>query len=199
MMVKICGITNREDALSAIEGGVAALGFNFWPRSPRYILPDVAARIFEVIPADIWKVGLFVNETPEAVTAMAEKLHLDAVQIHGDGPLPTGLRVWKAMAVTPEFRLERLEAYSVEAFLLDAPAGQLQGGTGQTFDWRLAAGASRKIIIAGGLDAANVRQAIRTVRPWGVDACSRLETTPGKKDHQQMAAFLKAALAGDAE
>jgi phosphoribosylanthranilate isomerase len=193
MMIKICGITNLEDALAAVDGGASALGFNFWPGSPRYIAPELAAQILDSIPGGVWKVGLFVNESAEAVASLARQLGLDVAQVHGDTPLPQGLRVWKAMAVTAKFRHEDLETYPAEAFLLDVSAGALFGGTGRTFDWRLAAGARRKIIIAGGLDGDNVGQAIRTARPWGVDACSKLESAPGKKDHRKMAAFLKAA------
>ena len=194
MMVKICGITNREDALAAIDGGAAALGFNFWPRSPRYIQPEAAAELFETLPAGVWRVGLFVNEPPPRVTATARQLALDIVQLHGDMPLPKDLRVWKALSVTPDFRHDELDKYPAEAFLLDTPAGAAHGGTGKTYNWELAAGAGKKIILAGGLDAGNVRLAIRTAKPWGVDACSRLESSPGNKDHEKIADFLKAAL-----
>jgi phosphoribosylanthranilate isomerase len=197
MMVKICGITNREDALAAIEGGAAALGFNFFLESPRYIAPERAAELFEELPPGVWKVGLFVNEPPEKVAAAARRLALDVVQLHGDAPVPDGIRVWKALAVTPGFRHEELERYSAEAFVLDTPAGMAHGGTGKTYDWALVAGARKKIILAGGLEAGNVRLAIRTAKPWGVDACSRLESSPGKKDHKKMAEFLKAALSGE--
>jgi phosphoribosylanthranilate isomerase len=194
MMVKICGITNREDALAAIEGGAAALGFNFWPNSPRYLAPERAAELLANLPDTVWKVGVFVNEPLENVRALAAALKLDAVQLHGDSPFPAGLRVWKALAVDAAFHPELLDQFPAEAFLLDAPGGALYGGTGRSFDWRRIAGLRHRIILAGGLDAANVREAIRTARPWGVDACSRLESAPGKKDHRKMAAFLKAAL-----
>jgi phosphoribosylanthranilate isomerase len=199
MMVKICGITNEEDARAATDSGATALGFNFWSGSPRYVTLDRAAAIVEKLVPGVWSVGLFVNETPSQVEAVVQALRLDVVQLYGDGPAPSGVRVWKAAAVTPEFRLQDLAAYPVEAVVIDAPAGRLYGGTGKTFDWKLAVGSGKKIILAGGLDANNVRQAIRIVRPWGVDACSRLESVPGKKDHQKMAAFLKAALNGDTE
>lgn len=194
MMVKICGITNREDALAAIEGGAAALGFNFWPRSPRYVPPERAAELLGGLPGGFWKVGVFVDEPAERVAWLAGELGLDVVQLHGDAEAPAGLRVWRAIPVDAAFRAELLDRYPAEAFLLDAPAGAQIGGTGRTFDWRRAAGLKHRIILAGGLDADNVREAIRTARPWGVDACSRLESAPGKKDHRKMAAFLKAAL-----
>jgi phosphoribosylanthranilate isomerase len=193
MMAKICGITNREDALAAIAGGATALGFNFWPKSPRYIDPAEAGPLLD-LPSGAWKVGVFVNEPAAYVDAVARRLKLDVVQLHGDCGVPPGRRVWKAYSVTESFEPGVLDDPAAEAFLLDAPAGEMYGGTGRNFDWELARGAQRKIILAGGLDARNVRRAVETVRPWGVDACSRLESAPGRKDHELMTAFLKAAL-----
>lgn len=194
MMVKICGITNREDALAAIAGGASALGFNFWPKSPRYVPPERAAELLGGLPGGVWKVGIFVNEPAETVAWLAGELGLDVVQLHGEAASPAGLRVWRALPVDAGFRAELLDRHQAEAFLLDAPAGAEVGGTGRSFDWRRAAGLKHRIILAGGLDAQNVREAIRTARPWGVDACSRLESAPGRKDHRKMAAFLRAAL-----
>jgi indole-3-glycerol phosphate synthase / phosphoribosylanthranilate isomerase len=196
MMVKICGITNREDALAAIDGGAVALGFNFYPASPRYLDPERAAGIIAGLPGSAWKVGVFVNETPERIAAIASRVGLDVAQLHGDeseAGYPRGLRVWKAARVDENFRLADVDGCSAEAVLLDASAGAAYGGTGRTFDWSRAAGSSRRIILAGGLDASNVRQAIATARPWGVDICSRIESAPGRKDHAKMAQFLKEA------
>lgn len=191
MMVKICGITNREDAQAAIDGGAAALGFNFYPASPRYITEDAAAAILDALTADVLKVGVFVNEDGAAA---ARRLALDVVQLHGPGcAAPLTVRVWRAVSAGPGFAVASLGAVDGEAVLLDAAAGGLYGGTGRTFDWTLAAGAPKKIIVAGGLDSTNVREAIERARPWGVDACSRIESAPGRKDHVKMAAFLKAA------
>jgi phosphoribosylanthranilate isomerase len=191
MMVKICGITNREDALAAIEGGASALGFNFYPKSPRYLTPDRAAELIAMLPSEIWKVGVFVNESPDP--EFARRIGLDIVQLVGHAPWPPTLRVWQAIQVDENFRVADLEANPAEAVLLDTPAGQSYGGTGRTFDWSRAAGASKRIIIAGGLDASNVRQAIDAAHPWGVDVCSRIESSPGHKDHVKMAQFLKEA------
>jgi phosphoribosylanthranilate isomerase len=199
MIVKICGITNREDALAAIAGGAAALGFNFYPRSPRYLHPERAAELIPQLPGAVWKVGVFVNEAPERIVELAHRLGLDVVQLHGDEVrYPAGLRIWRAATVDENFRLADLDQYPAEALLLDAPAGEghcaTYGGTGRTFDWSKASGrANLKIILAGGLDAANVRQAIAAAHPWGVDACSRIESSPGRKDHVKMAQFLKEA------
>jgi len=190
-MVKICGITNREDARAAIEGGARALGFNFWPGSPRYITPERARELIGGLAADVWKVGVFVNERAETIATVANDVGLDVVQLHGRetaGDFPAGLRVWKAIRIGADFDRTALGEYPAEALLLDGTAN------GVTFDWRLAAGIPGKVIVAGGLDAANVARAIDQARPWGVDACSRLESSPGKKDHAKMAQFLKAAL-----
>jgi phosphoribosylanthranilate isomerase len=191
MMVKICGITNREDALAAIEGGAAALGFNFYPASPRYIEPDDAADIAAGLPAGVWKVGVFVDESPEAVLRTAGQAGLDIAQLHGsESPerYPQGIRVWKAIRVDGRpFSLPF--AGQAEAVLLDGPA------SGQVFDWARLPRGIEKLILAGGLHAGNVRAAIGQVHPWGVDACSQIESSPGRKDRVKMAAFLKAALA----
>ena len=191
MMVKICGITNADDALAAIEGGAAALGFNFWPRSPRYVNPEAARKIIERLPTKVWKVGVFVDETAGAVEETVRGTGLDIAQLHGReaaADFPQGVRVWKAFRLGASFDRAMLDEYPAEAVLLDGPAN------GVPFDWTLAAGASKKVIIAGGLDAGNVRSAIEQARPWGVDACSRIESAPGKKDHRKMAEFLKAVL-----
>jgi phosphoribosylanthranilate isomerase len=196
MMVKICGITNREDALAAIEGGASALGFNFYRKSPRYVDPDRAAGMIASLPGSVWKVGVFVNEAPAHIAALAGKVGLDIAQLHGDEneeDYPPGIRVWKAARVAESFRLADLDGCTAEAVLLDTPAGDAYGGTGRTFDWSKAAGSSKHIILAGGLDASNIKQAIAAARPWGVDACSRIESEPGRKDHAKMAQFLKEA------
>jgi phosphoribosylanthranilate isomerase len=196
MIVKVCGVTNLEDALAAIEGGASALGFNFYPRSPRYLDPERAARIAAALPARIWKAGVFVNEAPARIAEIAISVGLDIAQLHGDEPesaYPSGVRVWKAARVDDAFRLADLDRHTAEAILLDGPAGALYGGAGASFDWSLAAGSTRRIILAGGLDAGNVRQAIAAAHPWGVDVCSRIESSPGRKDHVKMAQFLREA------
>jgi phosphoribosylanthranilate isomerase len=191
MMVKICGITNREDALAAVEGGAAALGFNFYPASPRYIPPDAAAAIAAGLPAAVWKVGVFVDESAASVLRTAGQVGLDVAQLHGHelpDQYPRGMRVWKAIRVLDGTGEPAIPG-GVEAVLLDGPA------SGRSFDWARVPHGAAKLILAGGLDADNVRQAIEQVRPWGVDACSKLEVSPGRKDLMKMAAFLKAALA----
>jgi phosphoribosylanthranilate isomerase len=192
MMVKICGITKRDDAMAAVEAGASAIGFNFYPESPRYISPTGAALIAEKIPADIWKVGIFVNEDADSVARIALKVGLDVAQLHGTAQA-RGIRIWRACRVDDEIT-PQLSDETVEALLLDTPFENQFGGTGQTWNWSSAKGLPKKIIIAGGLDASNVRRAIQEAQPWGVDACSLLEKSPGTKDHQKMTRFIKAAL-----
>jgi phosphoribosylanthranilate isomerase len=179
MMIKICGITRREDARAAVEAGASALGFIFYPKSPRYVAPLKAAELGEGL--DAWKVGVFVDESPAAVEAVMRAARLDVAQIYG-GAVHGNTRVWKAFrpadAVSPE---------GAEAILLDGPAN------GISFDWTVARGREHKIIVAGGLDASNVAEAIRIAQPWGVDASSKLESAPGIKDHEKVRAFVKAA------
>jgi len=193
MMVKICGITNREDALAAIGGGAAALGFNFYPASPRYIAPEAAADLISSLPA-VWKVGVFVDEAPQRVLGIARQAGLDIAQLHGSESrenYPQGIRVWKAIRVRHGQATEDVDS-PAEAVLVDGP------GSGETFDWRDVPRFAGKLILAGGLDAGNVARAIAQANPWGVDACSRLESAPGRKDHSKMAEFLKAALGATA-
>jgi phosphoribosylanthranilate isomerase len=129
------------------------------------------------------------------VAEIVQEAGLDVAQLHGDegaDGVPPGVRVWKAFRVDAAFRLERLESFPAEAFLLDTPT-EMYGGSGHTFDWSRARGGAGRILLAGGLDEGNVREAIAVAQPWGVDACSRLESAPGKKDHGRMARFIAAA------
>ncbi len=192
MMVKICGITNREDALAAIEAGASALGFNFYRDSPRYISPTGASMIAAKIPCTVWKVGIFVNETPETIARISLDAGLDVAQLYGTSEA-RGIRVWRAIKAT-ESLLTYVNDETAEAVLVDTPSDDLHGGTGASFDWSRAKGLPKHIIIAGGLDASNVRRAIEQAQPWGVDACSRLEKSPGLKDHDKVRQFVEAAL-----
>lgn len=195
VLVKICGITRLEDALASVEAGADALGFNFFPESPRYIAPEAAALIVSALPAEIRKVGVFVNATPEAVARIREAVGLDTVQLHGDeDPARFAFdgALWRALRVDAVFRPEAIPAWPVEAILFDGPAGALYGGAGLPFDWEAVRGIAARMVIAGGLDARNVAEAIRQARPWGVDSCSRLESAPGIKDHGRIRAFVKA-------
>jgi len=192
-MVKICGITRREDAIAAVEAGASAIGFNFWPQSPRFV-PAVAAREIGS-RLNILKVGIFVDETPELVRETASIAELDVVQLYGsqatDRYLP--FRVWRACKVDPSWSAREIADCDAEAVLLDGPTP----GKGAAFDWTIARELSQRLILAGGLGTDNVAEAIRQVRPWGVDACSRLEKLPGIKDHERVRRFVEAALSAD--
>jgi phosphoribosylanthranilate isomerase len=189
VIVKVCGITDAMDALTALDAGADALGFNFWPGSKRFV-KDTA--FLGDLPDDFWRVGLFVNEDPERVRDIMNEYRLDVAQLHKMDSID-GLRVWKGISVDHALTQQDIDGARAEAVILDTPAGALEGGTGKTFDWNLADGLKGKIMLAGGLDAANVGEAIRKLRPWGVDACSRIESEPGKKDRAKMRAFIEAA------
>lgn len=187
MFVKICGITNRQDALAAVDAGARALGFIFCPTSPRNVLPAQLEPWFPEIPPDIWKVGVFADETPERIEQIAAQLSLDIVQLHGrETPdrHPRGLRIWKA------FRIPDAEAavpdYPAEAILID----------GASYDWSRTAHFTRPLILAGGLTPENVRQAMARAagKLWAVDVASGIEKSPGRKDHARMKQFIEAAL-----
>ena len=187
-VIKICGITDKESSRLAIEAGANALGFNFYSKSPRYLPAKVAREIIEAVPGNYLRVGVFVNPSLEELMRTVEDAQLDVVQLHGNRcPSVPSLRVWRAVA--PSEIPERTE---VEACLLDTPMNGI-GGSGHTFDWKLAAHRPFRVIIAGGLDARNVADAIATALPWGVDACSRIESQPGKKDHTKVRDFVHAA------
>jgi phosphoribosylanthranilate isomerase len=197
MIVKVCGITNRADAEAAVACGANALGFNFYPRSTRYIGIGDAAKIVAGLPPGILKVGVFVNEPAARVAELMRRIKLQVAQLHGDETpeqYPAGERVWKAARVDDQFTWEAWAADPAEALLLDSAPKGSYGGSGQTFDWQRVAAPRRQIILAGGLDGTNVAEAIRLVSPWGVDSCSRIERAPGRKDHEKMAAFVRAAL-----
>lgn len=198
MMVKICGITNREDALAAVEAGASAIGLNFYRESPRYVSPTGAAMITRKLPSDVLKVGVFVDELPDVITKIALQANLDVVQLHGISEC-SSLHTWRAVAVGEALEPLEFNISDPDAFLLDTASVLSRGGSGRTFCWSLAKEAAqhttKRIIIAGGLDACNVQQAIDEAQPWGVDVCSRIETEPGRKDHTKMRQFIQAALA----
>lgn len=198
--VKICGITNLEDALTAIEAGADMLGFVFAP-SPRQVTSQQAMVITVRLPSSITKIGVFVNSDLEFVKEIMAKCNLDKAQFHGtESPeycqsFTSG--VIKAFRIQRKSDLETLPLYKVEAYLLDSYDPTRAGGTGQTFDWDIARAARKygKIILSGGLTPENVAEAIIKVRPYGVDVSSGIESKPGKKDPEKVKAFIKAAKA----
>jgi phosphoribosylanthranilate isomerase len=196
--VKVCGITNYEDAKLAIEQGVDALGFNFFPSSPRYIPPEEACAIIRRLPPFVVTVGLFVN-VPEVqdVTKTARAAGVQIVQLHGDESPEycrelAGWPLIKALRIGANGIPENLQDYAVRSFLLDAKDDVLFGGTGKSFEWRLTQNISRyfPIILAGGLRPDNVFEAIRIVQPYAVDVCSGVESVPGKKDPGKLIEFM---------
>ncbi len=200
VLVKICGITNWADARGAVEAGADALGFNFYPASPRYLTPAAARKITDRLPERVLAVGVFVNEPPARVHAMARDAGLDWVQLHGEEKpraveeLARSFGVIKAFRVRAGFRPARLGRYrGAAAFLLDGFRAGQHGGTGRRFDWRLARRAKRygRIVLAGGLNPENVAEAIARVRPFAIDVSSGVEARPGKKDPARLRQLMR--------
>jgi phosphoribosylanthranilate isomerase len=203
--IKICGITRREDAQLAVELGAAALGFNFYPPSPRYIEPAAAKAIMAKLPPFVTPVGVFADERDgEHVAEVARQAGVTVVQLHGPQfpPLTGGLADFpliRAVAVKEGFQPESLKELAGNAFLLDAFDPKLLGGTGKSFNWALAREANRlgAVILAGGLTPENVGEAIRVARPFAVDVASGVEAAPGKKDPGKLHAFFAAVADAD--
>jgi len=198
--VKICGITNLNDAIAAIDFGADALGFVFFKESPRYISHTDAAAIIKKLPSFTTTIGVLVNEKPEQVEKIISLTDIDVVQLHGDEPpemCDISRRVIKAIRVKSLESLDPLIYYKdkVSAFLLDTFTPDILGGTGQIFNWDIAIYAKQfgRIILAGGLTPNNVAEAIRRVRPYGVDVSSGIESGKGKKDHKKMKLFIERA------
>jgi phosphoribosylanthranilate isomerase len=189
VLVKICGITNREDAMAAIDMGAGALGFVFYPPSPRAATAQALQAWIDDVPEHILRVGVYVNEAPAFIETNAKMLGLHVAQLHGQetpAQHPASGLIWRAFRVTGEAVSQ--PDYPADALLLDGPGG------GRTFDWKLAVGLPRRVVLAGGLTPDNVREAIQTARPWGVDTASGVEAVPGRKDHARMKKFIETAL-----
>jgi phosphoribosylanthranilate isomerase len=192
--LKVCGVTSLEDALAAIDCGAEYLGFNFYPKSPRYIAPQSASAIIRRLPDDIIRVGVFVNESrPEDVVEILRMSGAQIAQLHGDESpaycASVGAeRVIKALRVGDDFEARRVLDYPASAILLDAFDAMLYGGTGRTADWAIAREAAklRKIFLAGGLSPENIVEAIRAVEPFAVDVNSGVERAPGRKDASKL-------------
>ncbi|QOX78334.1 phosphoribosylanthranilate isomerase [Trichlorobacter lovleyi] len=198
--VKICGITSPEDALTAVEAGADALGFVFYKESPRHIFPEEAARIIALLPPFVQAVGLFVNEAPEIVNQVSRNCRLGLVQLHGDETpdycRKIEQRVMKAFRIRSLTCLDPVADYRMSGCLLDAYSPSFYGGTGKSFNWEIAREAvarSHRIVLAGGLTPDNVAEAIRQVRPYGVDVSSGVESAPGKKDADKVREFIRNA------
>jgi len=213
---KICGITNLEDALTAVDAGADALGFVFYESSPRRIDPEAARKIVKQLPEMIEKVGVFVNQTEESICVLADAAGLTAVQLHGDNEDPhvadliaerrPHLKVVVGISMhhpKPEGWAMMWHPDVVHAFLVDSGNSSNYGGTGKTFDWQASQRSIEEIarlgrvVVAGGLTPGNVTAAIRMLRPWGVDVASGVETRPGKKDKEKVRAFVAAVRMGE--
>ncbi|MGA2801723.1 MAG: phosphoribosylanthranilate isomerase [Verrucomicrobiota bacterium] len=198
--VKICGITNLTDAQVAVEAGADALGFVFYEKSPRFISIETAAEISKQLPPFILRIGVFVNAPKEEIVRAIGECGLSLLQFHGDEPpefcTQFDLMSMKAFRIRDTGSLKELPKYKTDAWLLDAYSSDTLGGTGGVFNWDLAVEAQktgRPIFLAGGLTPENVAEAIQKVRPFGVDVSSGVESSPGKKDHAKMRAFIHAA------
>jgi phosphoribosylanthranilate isomerase len=207
-LVKICGVTIAADALAVAATGAHFIGLNLWSGSRRRLTVEHAAKLATVVRSSSYPiklVGLFVDETSDAIARAAEVIGLDVVQLHGDEQpelcrdvaTRTGIRVWKAIAVNGLEVVDEIQRYPVDAIVLDAPAPG-RGGGGKPFDWGLArravvADPTRKIILAGGLTPENVGEAVAAVAPWAVDVATGVEVSPGIKSHPKVRAFVTAA------
>ena len=201
-LIKICGITNIDDADAAVAAGADALGFNFYKPSPRYISPENARAIIDQLPSFVLAVGVFVNEQPDSLKSIVAESGIKALQLHGDESpeycreLAADHYVVKTLAVSQNFDTQRVHAYEVAAIMLDTRDSNLRGGTGRAFDCSIAQQVNQlvpKLFLAGGLSPDNIAEAIDVVRPYAVDACSALEDSPGKKNHERMRSFIDAA------
>lgn len=195
--VKICGITRPEDALAAAQAGADAIGLVFYPSSPRHVSPETAARIVSALPPFVTSVGLFVNASEDEVRSVLDQVPLDMLQFHGDEPdvfcRQFGLPYLKALRVQPHDDLDALAAQwpGATGILLDSFKPGVPGGTGERFDWSMIpAKRSWTLVLAGGLESDNVRQAIDLAQPWAVDVSGGVEAAKGVKDPEKINAFV---------
>lgn len=201
MLVKICGITRLADAEDAVALGAGAIGFVFWPNSPRSVDPERARAIAAALPPFVTTIGVFVNQAPAFINEVAARVGLAGVQLHGDEPVDVldqiERPVVKAIAMGGN---AEADAWPPRVrLLIDVHDPDQRGGTGRTVDWSKAAAiaARRPVLLAGGLNAANVADAIRTVRPFGIDVSSGVESSPGVKDHARLRALFEAVVEGN--
>lgn len=190
--VKICGLTNYEDAMAAVDMGADLLGFNFYPKSPRYVTTEQAAEIIGKLPGFVDILGLFVNASFDEIQKILNECSFDWVQLHGDETpefceqfRTVNVRTMKAIRVKDENDIERAEEYFTDAILLDAYDPEKYGGTGLTFDWNIIGHITKRVFLAGGINPDNVVKAVK-LSVYGIDVCSGIEVEPGKKDHKKM-------------
>jgi phosphoribosylanthranilate isomerase len=214
--VKICGITNLEDALAAVEAGADALGFVFYEKSPRKVDTETVREIVRALPAEVEKVGVFVNQLEGSICALADEAGLSAIQMHGDNEDPhvadlvakrrPNLKILAGISMRhpePEGWAMMFRPDVVHAFLVDSGTSSKLGGTGERFDWETGRKSVEviaslgRVVIAGGLGPTNVVQAMQMLKPWGVDVSSGVEAQPGKKDPEKVRSFVAAVRAAE--
>jgi len=190
--VKICGITNYEDAAAAVDMGADLLGFNFYPKSPRFITSEKAAEIINKLPGFIDTVGVFVNASFQQIQETINQCQLNWVQLHGDESpqfcssfLSLNVKTMKALRVKDQNDIQQAENYFTDAILLDAFHPEKYGGTGLTFDWNIVGHIGKRVFLAGGINPDNAAEAVK-LGVYGIDVCSGIEAQPGKKDHKKM-------------
>lgn len=199
--VKICGITNLEDAINAAELGADYIGLNFYKKSPRHIEPNKAMEIIKKIPNNVKKVGIFVNEELNTAVDTAKKLNLDLVQLHGDEKPEyckqlkdkSKKSIIKAFRIKTNNDIKNIGRYNADFLMFDAHKDGMFGGTGKTFDWKIIKAIKKPFFLSGGLNPENVKDAIKIANPFAVDVASGVEEKPGKKDYEKMKKFIEAA------
>ena len=190
--VKICGITNYDDAVATMDMGADLLGFNFYPKSPRYLPPDAAAAIIGKLPAFVDTAGVFVNASLDEIRRTIDLCSLNWVQLHGDETPEfcrslnsVSVRTMKALRVKDASDIKNAEEFFTDAILLDAFDAEKYGGTGLTFDWNIVGHITKRVFLAGGINPDNAAEAVK-LGVYGIDVCSGIEAAPGKKDHEKM-------------
>jgi phosphoribosylanthranilate isomerase len=195
MLVKVCGITREEDATAAVEAGASAIGFIFWPKSPRFVDPFRARTIARSLPPFVTPVGVFVNQPADYVNSVASLVGLGAVQLHGDETIADAAAIDRPVIKAMRPADAAVASWPAKTLiLLDVDDPVTRGGTGRTVDWAAAAdvAAGRRVLLAGGLTPENVADAVARVRPYGIDVSSGVERSPGIKDHQRLRALFEA-------
>jgi len=197
LKVKICGITNYQDAVAAMDMGADLLGFNFYPESPRFITPENAADIINKLPGFIDTAGVFVNATTEQINKAENTCHLNWIQLHGDEDpkfchsfLSHNVKTMKAIRVKTQKDIKQAESFFTDAILLDAFNPEKYGGTGLTFDWNIIGHIGKRVFLAGGINPDNAAQAVK-LGVYGIDVCSGIESKKKKKDHKKMKKLFK--------
>lgn len=197
--VKICGITNYDDAAHAVILGADYLGFNFYELSPRHVDESEVKKFIGRLPNNVKKVGVFVNQNPDKVKKIVKNLDLDLIQLHGDETQDycsklkgeAKKQIIKGFRIKDKNDINKIKNYNADYLMFDANKEGMFGGTGRTFDWKIIKGVNKPFFLSGGLNPKNVKEAIRTAKPYAVDAASGIEINPRKKDYKKMKEFIE--------